>query len=404
MKNRYLQLLFVLLMLSASARAQCPSGRYVSNIFPNITMTTVEYSPVYHQMMDIYQPTGDTMSARPLIILAHGGSFITGNGDRTNDPTVDSLCIRFAKRGYVTVSIDYRTTDYLSMVGADSTPAINEVIMAISDGKAAIRYFMKDRATTNTYKIDTNNIFVGGNSAGAVLYMHVGYLDSIQECPAHIQTAMAANGGFDGNSGNAGYTTRTKGIINLAGALNNASFISPGNKPSVNCQGDADPVVPYSCGYPLYGFCKVTLCGLGSLEPAYTANGIYHMSKIFPGDMHVPWSTNIPKMNSVDSIVTVFLYSLVCSGSSAAVNQVNLHPEVTIFPNPASEVLNVAAAQSVNSILLYDETGRTIIQKNEVNRENVEINTSNLSKGIYFVRIRFTDANNTQIIRKVVIE
>ncbi len=404
MKKRYLQLLSALLMLSTSSWAQCPAGRFVSDVFPNITMTTVEYSPVYHQMMDIYQPTGDTMTARPLIILAHGGSFITGNGDRTNDPTVDTLCTRLAKRGYVTVSIDYRTTVYSSMVGADSTPAINEVIMAISDGKAAIRYFMKDRATANTYKIDTNNIFVGGNSAGAVLYMHVGYLDSIQECPSHIQTAMAANGGFEGNSGNAGYTTRTKGIINLAGALNSASFIGPGNKPSVNCQGDADPVVPYSCGFPLYGFCSVTLCGLGTLEPAYAANGIYHMSKVFPGDTHVPWSANIAKMNSVDSIVTLFLYTLVCSGSSASVNEVNLNPEVKVFPNPASGVFNIAAGQTVSSILMYDETGRTVLEMNGLNKNNVEISTQGVSKGIYFVRIRFSNGNNTQVMRKVVIE
>jgi Secretion system C-terminal sorting domain len=41
---------------------------------------------------------------------------------------------------------------------------------------------------------------------------------------------------------------------------------------------------------------------------------------------------------------------------------------------------------------------------NELNKENVEINTSHLSKGIYFVRIRFSNENNTQIMRKVVIE
>lgn len=238
---RKLYILAASLLLAHTVGAQCDNGRYWNPIFPNVSKTTVTYSTVYSQQMDIYQPIGDTLAARPVIILGHGGSFITGNGDRTNDPTVDTLCQRFASRGYVTVSIDYRTIDVFSAL--DSALMVDEVAKAISDGKAAIRFFMNDRATTNTYKIDTNNIFIGGNSAGAVLYMHVAYLDSLGECPPNIVNAMNANGGFEGNSGFLGYTTRSKAVINLAGALNMTSFVGPGDKPSVNAQGTNDNTV-----------------------------------------------------------------------------------------------------------------------------------------------------------------
>ncbi|MFN5885191.1 MAG: alpha/beta hydrolase [Bacteroidota bacterium] len=56
-------------------------------------------------VMDIYQPEGDTANSRPVIVIAHGGSFI--NGDRRL-PDVVHLCKQFAKRGYVTASIQYR--------------------------------------------------------------------------------------------------------------------------------------------------------------------------------------------------------------------------------------------------------------------------------------------------------
>ena len=403
MKKIYLVLICMAIMHSAATKAQCAGGRYIDEIFPTITKDSVLYSPVYGQYMDVYQPVGDTLSARPIIILAHGGSFIEGNGDRTNDPTVDSLCIRFAMRGYVTVSIDYRLTSYLNMLNPDTTLAITEVMQAISDGKAAIRFFVKDRATTNTYKIDTNNIFIGGNSAGAVLYMHVGYLDSLGECPADIQSIMLANGGFEGNSGNAGYTTRSKAIINLAGALNSTSFVSPGDKPSVNCQGDADNVVPYNCGYPLGGYCHVTLCGLGSLEPVYTANSIYHMSHVFPGQGHVPWSTNNTMLYTVDSLVTVFLYSLVCTGESS-VNDVHVNAEVSLFPNPATDMVTLKSFQMVSDISLFDETGRAVQQVQGINKENYEINTSGLGKGMYFIKIGFSNENNVPVVRKIVIQ
>ena len=48
---------------------------------------------------------GDTENNRPLIILAHGGSFIAGV--RAN-PSMVSLGEAFAKRGYVVASISYR--------------------------------------------------------------------------------------------------------------------------------------------------------------------------------------------------------------------------------------------------------------------------------------------------------
>jgi para-nitrobenzyl esterase len=401
MKKLYLLLAAIVTLYSLDGRAQCPSGRYLTEIFPAYTKDSVLYSSVYNQYMDVYQPAGDTMAHRPVIILAHGGSFITGNGDRTNDPTIDSLCQRFAKRGYVTVSIDYRTTDALNML--DSALAIDEVAKAMSDGKAAIRFFVKDAATANTYKIDTNNIFVGGNSAGAVLYMHVAYIDSFGELPSYIAAAVTANGGFEGNSGNPGYTTRSKAVINLAGALNEVSFVGHGDKPSANAQGTADNIVPYNCGRPLAGATPVTLCGLGQLEPAYVANGIYHMSHIFPGDGHVPWSTDNVKLYTVDSMVTIFLYNLVCT-NIVQVNNINVSTEVSLFPNPVSDVLNIRCGADMREISLCDQTGRVVFTAPAINRDNYEINTSHLPAGVYFARIRFSNGNNAPVVRKIVVE
>jgi len=394
------------MMQSAMVNAQCPAGRYQNEIFPTISLDSLVYSTPYNLKMDIYQPVGDTLSKRPVIILGHGGSFVSGT--REDDGTIDSLCVRFAKRGYVTVSIDYRLSDIVNFL-LDSSLAIDEVAKAMSDGKAAIRYFVKDAATTNTYKIDTNNIFIGGNSAGAVLYMHVGYLDSIGECPSYIVSAINANGGFEGNSGNAGYTTRSKAIINLAGGLNETAFVGPGDKPSVNAQGDLDAVVPYTCGYPNLGssispiYVHVNLCGLGSLEPVYAAKGIYHMSHVFLAAGHVPWSVDPAEFNTVDSMVTVFLYSLVCT-PIASVNEVYTHAEVSLFPNPASEILNVQSSAALKDIIVYDETGRTLLRANNINRENYEINTSRLSKGLYFVRISFSNENDPPLVKRVVVE
>lgn len=381
--------------------AQCPTGRYLTDIFPTFTKSTVTYSTPYNLQMDIYQPDGDTYAARPLIILAHGGSFI--GGSKTDDPTVVALCERFAKRGYVTASINYRLGTLINLVSPDSTVPMGIVVKAISDGKAAIRYFVKDAATTNTYKIDTNNIFVGGNSAGAVLYMHVGYLGSIAECPPAIADVMNANGGFEGNSGNDGYTTKSKAIINLAGALNSPSFIGASDKPSVNVQGTLDNTVPYNCANPLNGTVNVKLCGLGELETAYTSNSVYHMSKIYTGDGHVPWNSNAAKLNTVDSLTKEFLYNLVCT-NIASVNTVQTVAALKLYPNPAKSQVTISADVAVKGISVTDMTGRIVYENNDISGKYYSIMIGDWVSGVYLVRVVYADESIAPQVSKLMID
>ena len=405
MKKIYLLFVCALLLMSAQANAQCTmAGRYNSYVFSQYDLDSVLYGAYSADSMDIYQPHGDTFSKRPVLILGHGGSFIGGSrrldaGSNT-DPCVDTFCLRFVRRGYVCVSIDYRLTSALNMISA--APAASAVAAAISDGKSAIRYLVQH---ASTYRIDTNNIFIGGNSAGAVLYMHVGYLDSVGECTPLMATALNANGGFEGNSGNAqAYpTTKAKGVINMAGALASVAIASPGDIPSVNCQGDQDATVPYTCGLPLSGSCPDTLCGLGSLAPQYVTAGITHWDMVFAGQTHVPWDSNPAMMNSVDSITNAFLYSIVC-GNITSVNNVATISDVTLYPNPASELLNIHSSDLVSGITIYDAMGRVVMEQNNINNVNFQANTANLAKGMYLVRISFENDKNAPIVKRVAIQ
>ncbi|MBS1584021.1 MAG: T9SS type A sorting domain-containing protein [Bacteroidetes bacterium] len=388
-----------------NAGAQCTGGRYTdTNTFANVTVTTDTYSTVYHQAVDIYQPAGDTAARRPLIILAHGGAFYTGT--KTDDITITQLCHRMAKRGYVVASIDYRLTSLVNMI--DSAMAIDEVIKALSDGKAAVRYFVLDARGANTYRIDTNLIFGGGNSAGAVLYMHLGYISNISETPNYIQAAMNSNGGFEGNSGNAipGYTTKIKAVINLAGALNMSSFINMFDCPSVNAQGTTDNIVPYNCGHALSGSCPVTLCGMGVLEGVMTAKDVYHSTIIFPGQGHVPWSADTAMFNSVDSIVTKFLAEgFVCNNLAAVPGVKHQNAELNLFPNPVKEMVKINSSETISSITICDVTGKVIREFNGLHTNEYTVNTANMPSGVYLVKTSFVQGSDYMpVVRRIVVE
>ncbi len=140
--------------------------------------------------MDISVPTNDTppVCGRPLMILVHGGGFYTGD---KSDNAVRRMRTEFAKRGYVTASVNYRlgmfqtskrihcnvtSWDCLNM--ADTSEWYRAYYRAIQDVHGAIRYLVDAKTT---YNLDPNNVFVAGTSAGGFISLGVGYIDDQKE-------------------------------------------------------------------------------------------------------------------------------------------------------------------------------------------------------------------------------
>lgn len=398
-------LLLITVLAAGQTFAQC-GNRYMDTLFSDITVTTdVVYTTAngVTLMLDVYRPTNDTATNRPLIIMAHGGSFVEGN--KSIDPTVVSTCRNFAKRGYVTASINYRLASSLFAM-LDSSNAKDVVMKAISDGKSAIRFFRKDAANGNTYGINPNIIFAGGNSAGAVLFSHVAYIDSMGELSQNLRDLINANGGLEGNSGNDGYSSKIQGLINYAGGLNIPELVGPGNTPSANFHGDQDPTVPYGCANAVNGSIQVRLCGLGAIQPLLTQYNLTHVSHVFPGDGHVPWQSNASKFQLIDTTTRNFLYTLMCSGEVGQPVGINdladVAASVRVFPNPAKGLVNISFGEATfKSVELMDAAGRVIEQK-AVDSNIASFNRNNLAAGFYFVRA--LQANGNAVTKKLIFE
>lgn len=381
----------------------CDGVRYKDQIFTNVDVTEVTYTTANstNLKLDVYEPQGDTATNRPLIILAHGGSFIGGN--KTADGTVTTLCQNFAKRGYVTASINYRLGGPLEMLILNS--AITVVVKAISDGKAAVRYFRKDVAENgNTFGINPDMIYVGGNSAGAVLYLHHAYISEVSEAPQSIQTVLNQNGGIEGNSGNDGYSSAVSGVINLAGGLNEVDFIDNGEPPVISFHGSADDVVPYNCANAQGGATPVQLCGLGALQPRLTSEGIDHVSKVYSGAGHTPWQSNNTMMAEIDSMVTSFLFDRVCTATSIA--EMAKENAFSVYPNPTNGILNIetlATATQPYNVKVYDASGRMVWNEKNINETTARLQL-NLTAGIYRVMVQYENGNHQLFSRNVLFQ
>lgn len=370
-----------------SIKAQC-DGRYQEEIFDDVSVSTVTYSDVNNLKVDIYQPEGDLETKRPLIILAHGGSFVAGV--RTN-PSMVSLGNQFAKRGYVVASISYRLMSAFDLFNASS--ALNGVAEAISDGRSAVRFFRKTYEEGNEYGIDPDQIYFGGNSAGGVIAVHVAFMEEGDVTNEDLLIALENNGGIEGNSGNEGYSSAVNGAISLAGAIADVDFITSSDfdKILISCHGDADNTVPNFCGQPLNNPVLPELCGGGAMfENSQEIGFDNHNHLVFEGSGHVPWEFGGSSEVAMVDFVSEHLYnSLDCA-------EVNLDEVVVgepiIFPNPTESRFTIESLKRIYKVVISNLKGVEIFRAEKA----ININIEHLPKGVYMVEMIDEDQKVTR--------
>ncbi len=225
----------VALLAAACSYVPPPAGtaplRYRDAVFATVSKTAdLPYGSAVDQngqtvtlLLDLYQPVGDTVTARPAIVWVHGGSFSAG--DKTSPELVDEANV-FAAKGYVNVSIDYRLSPTGCSFGGATAACVQGIIDAQHDAQAAVRWL---RANATTYHVDANRIAIGGSSAGAITALQVAYKP------------------YDpGVSGNAGYPSDVEAAQSLSGTAIPTSLPRAGGPQVVLFHGTSDPVVPYT--------------------------------------------------------------------------------------------------------------------------------------------------------------
>lgn len=392
--------LSAVIFTNAQTVVDCSSGRFDTEIFSAVTTSpnrvfgaNINSSGTQVQLsLDVYQPTGDTASMRPLIIWAHGGSFVAGT---RQDNDIVTLSNRFAKRGYVCASIDYRLGIPFPPTQAGATQA---VYRAVQDMKAAVRYFRQDAATANTFKIDPSRIYVGGSSAGAFTALHLAYLDDVSELPVEIDTVALGN--LEGNSGNPGYPSTVSGVINLCGAVGNRTWLQPNDEPLCSMHGTTDQTVPYATAiiylfnvYPL-----MTVDGSYSINEYADQIGLENSMYTYFGAGHVPYLSNAAYMDTTVRFVSNFLYSqLGCQpsdpnplpntfSSSTGMNSPAAVATLEIFPNPSPSYCVIRSSEIIREIIVRDITGRVMLKASADSKEQL-LNLELLSDGIYAVEV-----------------
>ncbi len=418
MKKIYTIASALLLLISYNANAQC-NGRYQSDIYPTVDVTSnIQYGTnldldnnTVNLMMDIYQPQGDTAAIRPLVIFAHGGSFI--GGTRTEADMV-YFCTELAKKGYVCASISYRLAgSAFDLIATETT--VKVVFNAIQDGKAAIRFFRKDAATTNTYKIDPDQVFIGGTSAGGILGINLTYMDDVNKLSAQWKTWVNELGGLEGTSGNPGYCSRPDGTFGFAGAIADTAWIDANDVPWYGSHAQTDNTVKYGYGKPLNGTNPVNLFGSSLLEIRLNNLGIYNHFDSYSGGDHPPFANSPSILQDNKDSLAMFLYNIIdcnpsnlqtanqkdCVSNPTGLDEMVVNsPIKSIYPNPFNNTINIELTDIKNvTVAIFNSMGQLVVEQT-VNSYITQINVDEFPQGAYFVRVTSNKGVNTQVIVK----
>lgn len=270
-------------LLIAMASFSIGQTRYLEEVFSSVTVTqNVIYGQNYSVLtgsptlqplaMDIYEPAGDTVTDRPLIVYLPTGSFLPRyinqlpTGDKSDSATVE-ICTRLAKQGYVVAACSYRTGWNPAGAQSERTETILQAVYrGLQDAKTAVRFFRMDEATMgNTYGINPNRIAMGGQGSGGYISLAYGSVNKLSEIQltkfynfdsSRFMVDTTIHGDWDGFGGNPalnynnypGYSSDVNVSFNIGGAIGDSSWMEAGEIPTISIQGVSDAFAPYSYG------------------------------------------------------------------------------------------------------------------------------------------------------------
>lgn len=333
------------------------------------------------------------------MITVFGGAFVAGNRDWSD---MVEYCTRFAKHGYAAASIDYRLLPILSI---SSGSLIRDAYMASQDVSSAIRYF---KAYCQEYRIDTNNIFLLGNSAGSIATLNEIFMSDEERPDVTFDFPDLGPINSSGYLEYAGFSSKVAGAVAQWGGVLDVNVIDVDEYvPLCMIHGTADNVVPFDSGYcysslplPFFPYMYGSYAIANHLSDLGIEDYEFHP---FEGEKHNFYSAEngnliMEKFDQCFNIARDFLYNHLDINSTSGVSRYETD-NVKIYPNPASDVLFVEVKEGgrVANITLCDMQGRIV---KECDASPVSLD--HLPSGVYVVHVK--DSDGIEFIQKVVVK
>ncbi len=240
--------------------------------------------------LDVYEPVDSTATAKPVVVVIHGGGF-TGGSSRHQK--LSEMATLFAQRGWVGFSIEYRLAKHrgtlptlypaLPAEGGAGANRLNQwraLYPACRDAKAAIRWI---RAHADDYGLHPDYITVIGGSAGSYIAVALGASNE-DDCKTEIDAVddpTLAGTHLDQSSAVATVIDHWGGvaILSMLELIGGEDRFDPTDAPVSIVHGTEDPTVPFTEAEKILA--------------AYQSTGVPHVFYPVEGAGHGPWNARV---------------------------------------------------------------------------------------------------------------
>lgn len=404
-----------------------PPLRYWGDIYtaqavgPNWNITYSKLGINNRRKLDLYHALDPANCIRrPLILLLPGSGFVEIPGvDPKLAPNIVSIAQYFSQKGYVVAVTDYHRIQnpYSSDIVFNSV-----VHEAAQDVHAAIQFLV---ANANFLNIDTENIFIIGQSAGGIAALSAifsdipGNLLSTELSPSNITNPDLQ---YKSRYTTTDYTIRAfVGISTGTPTIGLfANRVRNQNIPMMFAHGNGDTQVPFGHAFPTIPFfpnfsTTQPFCGSGCITNQIITNGssqCYKLNEIISTE-HDIFKHPFYLLNYSILIRKFFYDQLHCLNCNsyhhthiplpvprlkANIELINQEEtsSITIAPNPAKTVIRIGMKEDIpTTVKMYNLSGQLVLSEMIYTQEST-VEVSQLVPGIYVVHIEHGDTRHVK--------
>ncbi|MEP5341826.1 MAG: T9SS type A sorting domain-containing protein [Algibacter sp.] len=343
-------------------------------------------------VMDIFYPDSDKMQEKnPWVVFVHGGGWAGGNMDDIYKTAFIGPLQKLVENGVVVATIKYRRA-------RDGDTSYESVV----DCKDAARFLLKN---AELYKLHEEDYGIWGGSAG-------GHLSLV--------TALVPDSNFPGEAGLSDINPMYKCITSfypftsclnadlrpgsifadstlftrlLGGTLEEKPELALLLSPTEFLEETSPPILL------VHGNNDTTLPIINSeymVEVAEDKNADVELLTVVNGGHSFSGNNISPSIAEIADYTTNFFLSHF--SKSLSTDNVNKSlSELSLYPNPLSDVLNIDNADGA-TLEIYNVVGKLVLKK-EIVGANQTIDLNNLKTGLYITKIK---GNNKIITSKII--
>lgn len=213
---------------------------------PSLTIGTLQGTPqadLVHDLALDYYTHSIHAPVRPTVLWVHGGGF---QGSTKRDDAIPEIAAAFGQRNFVIAAADYRLLGHANLTDAgvlarlraegveyfdvdDGTASGTKAAVAVRDIITALN-FIRSYEQATVWKINTAKVMVGGDSAGAITTLWLGYIDIGVAFTKPVALMVVSGGRFH----------------------ETADHWEADGPPAVLVHGTADPWIPLSDGKAIH--------------------------------------------------------------------------------------------------------------------------------------------------------